>query len=217
MASEKRTPVTTPGPAITVGAPNDDFTLCASLYYNAIYFYTQAEDAESQEYFYAADRHKRAALLTALTFFEAQMNQAAFGHAEAHRNDLPAFELDVLQEKETRLNENGTIQRNEKFYSTEARFRFLAQFLSGKPFDCGGRIWHDFRKAQELRHQWVHPKPPFDTWSLTLDDVKQAITAVRAVLVELASMMSQDPPPWLMPFEDVLADVRANPDKWKAT
>ena len=206
MTKKKRIPSASPGKAEIECIENDDFTLCAALYHDAIHFYSAAKDSND---LYSSDRYKRASILAIFSFFEAQLNQIAFAHAEAHKDTLPEFELDILEEKETKLNSDGTIQRNNKFYSTEARFRFLTYFLSGKSFDCSGKLWADFRQAQEIRNRWVHPKPPFNTWGLKLDEVKLAIVSIRAVLVELSDMMETEPPLWLVKLEKALANVES--------
>lgn len=206
--AERRKPQITPGPAYTKGKPNDDFTLCAALYHDAIALYEQARVDEDNGNAQAADRHKRSALLAIFSFFEAQINQVAFAHAEAHSSDLGEIERDVLEEKETVIDDQGNIVRRNKFYRTESRFSFLAYFLSGQDFDRSDEVWQRFCESRELRDTWTHPKPPFDTWSLTLDKVRMAIVSVRDMLVRLVEMMDGDSPLWLLPIDEVLEDIR---------
>ena len=61
--------------------------------------------------------------------------------------------------------------------------------------------------ARKLRDRWTHPKPPFDTWSLSLSDVYSAITVTRDLFIELSEMMDADPPLWLKPVDDVLDEI----------
>ena len=179
----KRNPIQTPGPAAIKRDKGHDFTLPASLYNDSIHFYVIAENAQLNENKGLCETYSRAALLTCFSFYESLINQAAFGHAEAHEVKIPAFELDVLQEKETKLASNGKIQRVKKYFSAEARFKFICRFLSGKTFDCSGELWQNFQSAQKLRNEWAHPKPPFNTCTLSLEDVQKAIVTVRGVLV----------------------------------
>ena len=204
--SSKRKPQITPGRAVTQGKDNDDFTLPAALYYDAIGFFQLARDADGDQDCDACDRYKRSAVLAAFSFFEAQLNQIAFGHAEAHRDSLGEIERDVLEEMETVIDDRGDIIRRQKFYRTETRFCFLALFLSGSDFDRSGELWNRFRTARRLRDAWVHPKPPFDTWSLALEDVYATMVVVRDMFVKLSEMMSIDPPFWMRHIDDILAD-----------
>lgn len=89
---------------------------------------------------------------------------------------------------------------------------YLALFLSGQDFDRSGQLWQRFQTARELRDRWTHPKPPFDTWSLTLADVHAAITAVREMLIKLAEMMDAEPPLWLRPVDEVPSLITATPE-----
>ena len=188
--------------------PNDDFTLPAALYYDAIHHYEAAECANMRADTCACDRFLRSSLLAAFSFFEAQLNQVAFAHAHTHRSALGKIELDVLEEMETSMDERGNIIRKIKFYKTEVRFLFLVYFLSGQAFDLSGSLWQQFQTARELRDRWTHPKPPFDTGALTLPDVRAAIRAVHDLFVKLAEMMNSNHPLWMKPIDDVLEAMR---------
>lgn len=206
--AQKRKPQTAPGPAVTESQPNDDFTLTVALYHDAIHHYESARIAESSGDTYACDRFKRSSVLAAFSFFEAQLNQLAFAYANTHQNDVGQIELDILKEMETVMDDRGDIVRKNKFYRTEARFSFLAYFLSGQDFDRSNELWQRFQAARGLRDRWTHPKPPFDTWSLTLSEVHSAIEVVRDMFITLAQMMEADPPQWLRPVDDILDDMR---------
>jgi len=211
--TEKRTPQKTPGAAYTKTDPKDDIMFVPSTYYDSVFLYVSAElhlekyknlkGADVEHSFQNYVRDARLALSSAFTFFEAYCNGAASGHAEAHRDKLPQAELDILESLETTLNQQGNIQRKIKYYPIESRFLFLVKFLSGKEFDTGSRLWQDFKEAKELRDYWVHPKRPFDTSSLKLEQVKKAIITVRAVLEELSRMMELEPVPWMKPFDEI--------------
>ena len=205
---ERRKPQIAPRPAHMEGKPNDDFTLCAALYHDSIIHYEKSRIHEENGDQCAAERYKRSALLAAFSFFEAQINQVAFGYAQAHSGELSQIEKDVLEEKETVLDDQGNIVRKDKFYRTDARFSFLAYFLSGQDFDRGGELWQRFCESRELRDTWTHPKPPFDTWSLTLEKVRMAIVSIHDMLVRLSKMMDCDPQLWLRPIDEVLDDIR---------
>jgi hypothetical protein len=192
-------------PQRTGGQPNDDFTLPPALYWDAVYFVEQARLNSG----YTQDRFLRAALYAAFASFEATLNQAAFGHAAAHASVLGQIERDVLEERETIVDDRGHIVRRTKYYPLEARLSFLALFLSGQDFDRGTALWTRFREARQLRDEWTHPKPPFDTWSLTVSQVEQAIATLKEVLVELSRLMGEDPPLWLTPAEEVLGELQA--------
>ena len=205
---ERRKPVKTPGDALISGQPNDDFTLPATLWYGAVRLFTSAMIAAERK-----DRHKQeqdllAALFLGFAFFEASLNQAAFGHAEAHRAALPQPEVDVLEEKETTIDEQGNIIRRARYYPLEARFSFVCQFLAGKEFDRSTPLWNKLKEARQLRDTWVHPKPPFDTWSLTPDQVREVLVTLHQVNVELSRMMGLDPPLWLVEFDELFERLR---------
>ncbi len=210
---EKRPPQQTPGAAHTEGAANDDFTLPAALYWDAVYFLDQARHQGPQTYIEAKERYLRAALLTVFAGFEATLNQATFAHAMAHADKIGLVERDILEERETILDERGYIVRRGKFYPLEARLSFIALFLSGKDFDRNSALWGRFRRAKELRDTWTHPKPPFDTWSLTVEDVEEAITTIKEMLGELSRLMGLEPPLWLTPASEVLAGLKTQQAK----
>jgi len=99
----KRSPQKTPGPAEVSFPENDDFTLPGSLYYNAVYFCHRAKIAEEKKNLREKERYARAAIFCAASFTEATLNQAAFGHAQAHSDKLGQIERDVLEECETTI------------------------------------------------------------------------------------------------------------------
>ncbi len=197
---ERRKPQQTPGPALS---KLGDFTLPAAMYYDAIYFVEQARRSPESEP-WQEKRHLRAALYSAFGFFEAQLNQVAFAHADTHVDALNEIERNVLEEKETVLDERGHLIRKVKFYPLEARFLFLTLFLSGQEFDRTNLLWDRFRRAKALRDSWTHPKPPFDFANLTVVNVEEAIKVLREVLVELSRLMNIEVPLWLLPFERVV-------------
>ncbi len=205
--ADKRKPQTSPGPAISKSQPNDDFTLTPALYYDAIHHYDSARIADASGDTYTCDRFKRSSLLAAFSFFEVQLNQIAFAYADTHRDRIGQIEIDILEEMETVMDDRGDIIRKNKLYRTESRFSFLAYFLTGQDFDRSGKLWHQFQVARKLRDRWTHPKPPFDTWSLSLSNVYSAITVTRDLFIELSEMMDADPPLWLKPVDDVLDEI----------
>lgn len=198
-----RKPQQTPRAAVTQGKDNDDFTLPASLYYDSVCFLAEAEAAAHSGNIYRTGRFMRASVWAAFAFLEAALNQAAEGHAGAHATKLPQFEVDVLEEQETVLGPNGHVLRKTKYYPFESRFSFLIQFLSGKEFDKSSMLWARLKQARKVRDVWTHPRPPFDTWSLTLADVKNAVEAVRDVILEISRLMGSDPQLWLVPIDEV--------------
>ena len=200
---QKRKPQISPGPANNTSELGDDFTLVPALYFDAIRHYESATLAKEQGGMHECDRFKRSAVLAAFAFFEAQLNQVAFGYAEAHQDLLGQIERDVLEEMETTLTASGEIMRKKKFYSTESRFCFLTLFLTGSHFDRSGDLWQRFKNARRIRDTWTHPKPPFDTWSLGLNEVRETIEVVRDMYVKLSEMMKTNPPLWLRPINEV--------------
>ena len=207
---DRRKPQLAPGPAHIEGQPNDDFTLPAAMYYDAIHHYKAAQRADAENDINACHRYKRAAILAAFGFFEAQLNQIAFGYAKAHESVLGQIERDVLEEMETVMDDRGEILRKCKFYRTESRFTFLASFLTGKDFDRSSQLWGRFSKARKHRDKWTHPKPPFDTWSLSLQDVHSTIEVVHDMFITLATMMNATSPAWLRPVDEVLGQLENN-------
>ena len=175
-------PQRSPGQAKFSVLKNDDISLPASLYYDAVYFCCQANIAEEKKDATKKNRYARAAIICASSFLEATLNQIAYAHLDAHGEQLGQIEKDILEEHETSINDNGDISRRRRFYPFESRFCFIVQFLSGKSFDKSGQLWQQLKKAKELRDIWTHPKPPFDTDSLTIAKVKLALNTNREAL-----------------------------------
>ena len=214
MPKVKRPPQKTPGRAYSY-AENDDFTLPLNLYRDAIMLLEVARDArKNSRWLEDEGRYLRASLYCAFAFFEATLNAAAFAHADTHRDVLEQIERDVLEEKETVMDDTGHIVRRIKFYPLEARFQFIVMFLSGKPFDKSSPLWNELLAAKALRDTWVHPKPPFDTWSLTAEKVERAVRTVREVLAELSRMMGLPEPSHLPPYDDAVASHREQGEKF---
>jgi hypothetical protein len=203
--TERRKPQKTPGTAVTDGPPNDDFTLPASLYYDTAYFLVAARTSGENNDFYEQQRNLRAALYCGFAFFEATLNQAAFAHATTHATNLGQPELDILQEKETTVDQQGHVIRRTRFYPLDVRLLFLTLFLSGQDFDRSTTLWQRFQEAKALRDAWTHPKPPFDTGSFTFERVHAAIKTLRDVLVEISKLMDIPPAPWMPSLQDAMA------------
>lgn len=204
----KRSPQKTPGPAEVSFPENDDLSLPGSLYYDAVYFCHRAKIAEGKKNLRGKERYVRAAIFCAASFTEATLNQVAFGHAQAHSDKLGQIERDVLEECETTIDAQGNVLRKQKFYPFESRFCFLVQFLSGKSFDKSGQLWQQFIDSKKLRDTWTHPKPPFDTDSLSIESIKISINANREALIELSNLMELDPPPWLnWTYDEIVNDI----------
>jgi hypothetical protein len=202
--AERRRPQKTPGTAFTEGTPNNDFTLPPSLYYDAAYFLVAARTSGENNDLDQEQRYLRAALYCGFAFFEATLNQAAFAHASAHATNLGQPELDILQEKETTVDQRGHVIRRTKFYPLDVRLLFLTLFLSGEEFDRSTTLWQRFQEAKALRDTWTHPKPPFDTWSLTFEKTRTAIETLRDVLIEISRLMDVPPPSWLLSLKDAM-------------
>ena len=210
MALKRKPRIATPGPILSPNLPNDDFTLTAALYFDSIEHYAAAREAELRGDTQLCDRYKRSSVLAALSFFEAQLNSLAFSYAAARKEDLGQIELDALEEMETQLDDRGDIVRKSKFYRTESRFCLLAYILSGKDFDRGGSLWQRFGDARKIRDRWTHPKPPFDTWSLELKNVRDAIVVVYDMYQKLAELMDSNLPAWMRPVDEILNEIEQN-------
>lgn len=195
--ADKKKPRQTPGQALLPQDRNDDFTVPASLYCDAIGFLAEAYDAEAHGDRHLTERNLRATLFSAFAALEAQLNQAAFAHAHTHRDMLDSFTLDVLEERESTVDEQGNIVRRTKFYPFEARFSFLVYFITGKDFDRSGALWQGLKSAKALRDTWTHPKPPFDSWALNVPSARLALVSIRDTLVMIQDMLEAPPPPWL--------------------
>lgn len=205
---DRRKPLKTPGLAKVEATPSDSFDLPATLWYGAVRFYASAiADMERQDQ-HAQQQSLLGALYMGFAFFEATINQVAFAHAASHRNTLPEMELDVLEEKETTIDQKGNVIRRIKYYPFEARFSFVCQFLSGKDFDRATPLWSRLKEVRALRDVWAHPKPPFDTRSLSADSVRSALTTLREALAEISKMMEVEPPLWLVEFDQAYESSR---------
>ena len=206
----KRKPQKTPGEAVL--QEEDiylDLHLCPSLYYDAVFFLFQAKKRDLDED--VRNRNKRAALLTSFSFFEAFLNQIAFGHAAAHKIKLSDFELDVLEER-TSILDRGDIVRKEKFYNMEDRFLFVYRFLTGKDFKKNSKLWSDFKKVRKLRNEWTHPKPPLQAYSLTLKDVELTIKTIYSIFTTITNEMNIENPLWLIDYKAVIKKYKE--EKW---
>ena len=207
--AERRKPQQTPGIASVSGPDNDDFTLPATMYYDAVFFIEKAKASNSKGLVRASERFNRAAIYAAFGFLEATLNQAAFGHASAHAEKLGQIERDVLEEKDTTLDDKGMLQRRSKYYPIESRLSFLTLFLSGKEIDRSSSLWQRFVAAKVIRDTWTHPRPPFDTWSLKTEDVELAIRTLRDVILHINDLSGLQPPLWLTSFENVVSAIES--------
>ena len=93
MTKKKRIPSASPGKAEIECIENDDFTLCAALYHDAIHFYSAAKDSND---LYSSDRYKRASILAIFSFFEAQLNQIAFAHLSLDAQNLMSLHVRLV-------------------------------------------------------------------------------------------------------------------------
>lgn len=198
----KRKPETTPGVAFIPKENGviDDFTLPATLYFDSIFFFKQAVESKDSS---SKNRYLRAALFSAFSFFEAQLNQVAYAHGRTHSDKLEQITRDLLEEMETTVDDKGIIIRKKRYYSLEARFSFLSLFLSGKEFDRSGLLWQKFVECKDERDLWVHPKPLFSS-ELTVEKIKLVIVTLREIFIQLSNMMNTEPPLWLKPLEEVI-------------
>lgn len=196
--ADKRKPQPTIGPAMLPQDKNDDFTVPAALFCDAIAFLSAACDAEARGERHLTERNLRATLFSAFAALEAQLNQIALAHANTHRNELDGFTLDVLEERESTIDEQGNIVRKTKFYPFEARFSFLVYFITGKDFDRGSALWQGLKSAKALRDTWTHPKPPFDSWALDIPSTRLALISIRDSLQKINDMLDVPPPAWLI-------------------
>lgn len=204
---DRRAPQQTPGQA-HLGEPTgpDDFTLPAALFSDAIHFLTMARQYADEGNFQGETAYLRAALHAAFASLESSLNQTAFGHAEAHAEKVGSIERDILEEQETVLDERGYIVRKSRHYPLEARVSFLAMFLSGKEIDRSSDIWRRFVIAKKLRDTWTHPKPPFNTWSLSFRAVQEAMFAIRDLKMEISRLIGIEPVQWLIDLSKALEE-----------
>jgi len=198
---DKRRPEQTPGPANLPADPNDDFTIPAALYCDAILFLREGIETLQRQCDASTERYLRASLYSSFAALEAQLNQIAYAHARSHAATIDKLTLDVLEERESVLDEKGNIVRKKKYYPFESRFSFLVAFLSGKEFDRSGSLWQGLRAAKGLRDTWTHPKPPLNSGSLTVSLTRAALMSVRETLVRVSDLMGVEPPLWLLTNE----------------
>lgn len=196
--ANKRKPQQTPGIAYLPQEDNDDFTVPATLYCDALVFLSEACDAEARGDRDISERNLRATLFSAFAALEAQLNQAARAHAHTHREKLDSITLDILEECESTIDEKGNVVRRTKFFPFEARFSFIVHFITGKEFARGGALWQGLKAAKALRDSWTHPKPPFDSWSLNASTTRHAVTSIRDTIKTISTMLGVSPPPWLI-------------------
>jgi len=193
-------PERTPGEAMMSADSANDFTLPAALYHDAVSFLRDAIAASaetSHDAIYLEGRYSTSAILSVFAGLEATINQAAFGHAAAHQGVLQQLTRDVLTERETTIDESGRILTRTRYWSFESRTQFVVRFLAGKPLPKTSRIWQDLRKASALRDSCAHPKPPFRRPDV--EDARFAVRSVRTFLLELSTMMGEEPSLWLAP------------------
>jgi hypothetical protein len=167
------------------------------MFYDALAHLQDATAAEERGDRGAIERHVRATLFTAFASLEAQINQVAWSYASTYRDELDDIELDILEEKETFIDDRGNVVRRTRFYPFDTRFSFIVRFLTGESFERSGVTWQALKTARELRDMWTHPKPPFDTWSISIADGQKAVRAVAGTLTEISRMMGAEPPLWL--------------------
>lgn len=198
----KRKPQKIPGKASLSDDFLIDFNLCPSLYYDSVYFLVQGRQTNLDDKNIA--RYKRASLFSSFSFFEALLNQVAFGHAAAHKPTLTEIELDILEEKTSILDDKAHIVRKEKYYNMEDRFLFVYRFLTGKDFDKNTKLWSDFKKVRKIRNEWTHPKPHLDTNSLLMEDVELTIKTIYSIFTKLSNEMNTETPPWFVNYQALI-------------
>jgi hypothetical protein len=111
-------------------------------------------------------------------------------------DQLGVIERDVMEEMRSLLHESGRIERKKQEYRLEERFLFLYAYYRQEVFDKSGRIWQNFKLAQEIRNGWTHPKPPFNVNGPSAEQAKLVIDSLGALL---RSMMTL-PYEWMWPF-----------------
>ena len=208
---ERKEPQETPGVAELSFGPDDDWTLPAAPYGDAVEFLLAAERArirssaaedgrERSEALQVEERFSTAATVAAFAALEAQVNQAAFAHARAHQADLEAFTVDVLTKTETSVDSNGRIERRARYRPMAVRLQFLCV--------PRGRTVREVRpegtgliQARDLRDACAHPKPPFRRPAA--EDARHAIGAVYEFLAALSETMSAEPPLRLAPLPEL--------------
>ncbi|MBU1853660.1 MAG: hypothetical protein KJ957_06430 [Candidatus Omnitrophica bacterium] len=203
---EKRNPKISPGVAY-LPKESGDFNFPAELYYNSIWLYSLAQKMNKSKDDFLSSCYRRCAVQCAFSFFEAQLNQICLAHAKTHPDKIGEIELDILEEKNTTINDKGKIIRKTRYYDTEARVSFLCLFLTGKEFDRNKKFWQEFKKAKELRDKITHPKPPYESSIISLSEVKHAIEFLRKIFVELSKIMAINSPLWLKPVTRILAEI----------
>ncbi len=206
MSKNSRPPVSGLGRASS-SMDAGDFRLPATLYYDSVAFYFEASSVGGIGS--SSDRKLRAALQSLFSFFEAYVNQVAYGHADSHQDKLSQAEIDVLEEMETRLSASGDFRRQQRFYPLTARFLMLGHFLAGKKMDRGSKEWQSFEHAIELRHKWTHPKPPFNS-DINDEEVWLAIESVYRLFSKQSELMGIENPPWFISPEKLLQNFQYN-------
>jgi hypothetical protein len=121
--------------------------------------------------------HLHAAMMLAFCSLEAHVNSIA--EEFAHRPEFTVHERAILLEKDVRLEDGEFVLRNFKMFRLEDRIQFLHRQFSGKPFDGQVIWWSRLKEAMLIRNRLTHPK---DAHLLTVQDVRDALTAIIAVL-----------------------------------
>jgi hypothetical protein len=150
----------------------DDFA--TSLFEEAKRFLEKAQgEADSV----ARNAYLHAAMMLAFCSLEAHLN--AISEELAERPEFTPHERAILLEEEVKLEDGEFVLGGFKMFRLEDRIQFLHRKFSGKPFDTKVEWWARLKGAMVSRNKLTHPK---DVHSLTVDNVRDALTAIIAAL-----------------------------------
>ena len=150
----------------------DDFA--TSLFEEAKRF---LEKAQGEAAPVARNANLHAAMLLAFCSLEAHLN--AISNDFAERPEFSTHERAILLELEVKLEDGEFALGGFKMFRLEDRLQFLHRKFSGKAFDKSVEWWARLKDAMISRNELTHPK---EAHSLTIDNVRDALSAIIAAL-----------------------------------
>lgn len=195
--AENQPPSTAPRRAHLSLVPREEFTASAALFSDALGRLQDAQAADERGDLRGIEQNVHATGASAFECLESYINMIVGRDVASCRGELSGIELDVLEEKETFLDEHGNFQRRARAYPFEARFLFIARYLTGKAFERNSVTWRALREAREQYDMWNRSAPQLGAQPVTVAVGLRAIHAIAGTVDELSRMMGEDPPYWL--------------------
>jgi hypothetical protein len=135
------------------------------------------EKAQNESAPVARSAYLHASMMLAFCSLEAHLN--AISDEFSDRPEFSTHERAILLEQEVKLEDGEFSLGGFKMFRLEDRLQFLHRKFSGRPFDRGVGWWSQLKNAMISRNKLTHPK---DAHLLTVDNVRDALTAIIAAL-----------------------------------